>query len=100
MQAENLSVTRRTMGHFYLKLVWVMEHYEVHLKGKHFVVYTDHKPLVKLGTVHNKTLNQMQEAMNQFDFEIVYQKGSEMPANFLSRNVVEIIQVNDQLEKE
>jgi hypothetical protein len=77
-----------------------MEHYEVHLKGKHFVVYTDHKPLVKLGTVHNKTLNQMQEAMNQFDFEIVYQKGSEMPANFLSRNVVEIIQVNDQLEKE
>jgi hypothetical protein len=76
--------------------VWAMEHLDIYLKGKHFVLYTDRKPLVKLGTVPNKTLNQIQEAMNQFDFEIVYQKGSEMPVNFLSRNVVEMIQADDQ----
>ncbi len=49
---------------------------------------TDHKPLVNLGAVHTKALSQIQEAMIKYDFEIMYQKGSEMPADFLSRNVV------------
>ena len=81
--------------------VWAMDHYSVYLKGKHFVLYTDHKPLVKLGTVHNKTLNRMQEAMLEFDFEIIYQKGSEMPADFLSRNVVDMISaISDDEEME
>ena len=48
----------------------------------------DHRPLEKLGKVHTKTLNRLQEAMLTFDFEIVYKKGSEMPADFLSRNMV------------
>ena len=38
--------------------------------------------------MHTKTLNQLQEAMLTFDFKIVYKKGTEMPANFLSRNMV------------
>ena len=76
--------------------VWGMEHFSVYLRGKHFVLYTDHKPLVKLGLVHNKTLNRMQEAMNEYDFEIIYQKGSEMPADYLSRNVVDVIQIDDE----
>ncbi|MGV0994312.1 MAG: reverse transcriptase domain-containing protein, partial [Mycobacterium sp.] len=80
--------------------VWAMEHYSVYLRGKHFILYTDHKPLIKLGAVHNKTLNRMQEAMLQYDFEIIYQKGSEMPADFLSRNVVNVINVsNDEWRK-
>ena len=29
--------------------------------------------------------------MNTFDFEIVYKKGSEMPADYLSRNLVSAI---------
>jgi hypothetical protein len=42
----------------------------------------------------------MQEAMNTYDFEIIYQKGSEMPADYLSRNVVNSIQIEDgQMEK-
>ena len=76
--------------------VWAMEHYSVYLRGKHFVLYTDHKPLVKLGTVHNKTLNRMQEAMLEYDFEIIYQKGSEMPADYLSRNVVDLVHCDDE----
>ena len=80
--------------------VWAMEHYTVYLRGKHFVLYTDHKPLVNLGTINTKTLNRMQEAMNTYDFEIIYQKGSEMPADYLSRNVVNSIQIEDgQMEK-
>ena len=68
--------------------IWGMEHFHINLKGKHFTLFTDHKPLEKLGKVHTKTLNRLQEAMNTYDFEIVYKKGSEMPADFLSRNVV------------
>jgi recombinational DNA repair protein RecR len=80
--------------------VWAMEHYTVYLQGKYFVLYTDHNPLVNLGTIHTKTLSRMQEAMNTYNFEIIYQKGSEMPADYLSQNVVESIQIEDgQMEK-
>jgi len=68
--------------------IWGMEHFDTYLRGRHFTLYTDHKPLEKLGTVHTKTLNRLQENMNKFDFEIRYKKGSEMPADYLSRNVV------------
>ena len=64
--------------------VWGMEHFTHFLRGRHFTLYTDHKPLVNLGAVHNKALSQIQEAMIKYDFEIMYQKGSEMPADFLS----------------
>jgi len=40
----------------------------------------DHQPLEKLGKVHTKMLNQLQEIMNTYDFDIIYKKGSEMPA--------------------
>ena len=81
--------------------IWAMEHYSVYLKGKPFNLYTDHKPLVTLKTVHNKTLNRLQELMLTYDFETIYLMGSEMPADFLSRNVVEAISTNDiQIEKD
>ena len=71
--------------------VWAMDHFDVNLRGKNFLLYTDHKPLEKLGKVHTKTLNRLQEAMNTYSFQIIYKKGSEMPADYLSRNVVDSI---------
>ena len=68
--------------------IWAMEHFDALLRRQHFTLFTDHQPLEKLGKVHTKTLNRLQEAMLTFDFEIVCKKGSEMPANFLSRNMV------------
>jgi len=65
--------------------VWGMEHFHEYLKGKHFVLYTDHKPLEKLGHLHSKTMNRLQSAMLEYDFIIQYKKGSNMPADFLSR---------------
>jgi hypothetical protein len=59
--------------------IWGMEHFSTYLRGRKFTLYTDHRPLEKLGKVHTKTLNRLQEAMNTFDFEIIYKKGSEMP---------------------
>ncbi len=34
--------------------------------------------------------------MNTFDFEIIYKKGSEMPANYLSRNLISAISWNSE----
>jgi hypothetical protein len=73
-----------------------MDHFSTHLKGQHFMLFSDHKPLEKLGKVHTRTLNWLQEAMNTFDFEIVYKKGSEMPADFLCRNVINSISCNNE----
>ena len=67
-------------------VVWAMEYYQEHLRGRHFIVYTDHKSLESMGTLHTKTLNRLTLAMLDFDFEIRYKKGSEMPADFLSRS--------------
>jgi len=75
--------------------IWGMEHFFTYLKGRHFTLFTDHKPLEKLGLVHSKTLNRLQEMMNSYDFTIQYKKGSEMPADFLSRNVVDSIKWDD-----
>jgi hypothetical protein len=64
--------------------VWGMEHFKHYLRRRHFALYADHKPLVNLGTIHTKALSQIQEAKLKYDFEIIYQKGSEMTADFLS----------------
>ncbi len=81
--------------------IWGMDHFFTYLKGQHFPLFSDHKPLEKLGKVHTRTLNQLQEAMNIFDFEIVYKKGSEMPADFLSQNVIDSISWNyEQIQEE
>jgi hypothetical protein len=47
--------------------------------------------LKKLGKVHTKTLKGIQEIMNTFNFDIVYKKGSEMPTDYLSCNLVNAI---------
>ena len=74
--------------------IWGIEHFETYLRGKHFILYTDHKPLEKLGEVHTKMFNRLQELMNEFDFEICYKKGSEMPADFLRQNAVKAINLD------
>jgi len=64
---------------------WAIEHFDIYLRGRKFVLYTDHKPLETLNSVHQKTLNRLQEKMSLYDFELRYKKGSEMPADVLSR---------------
>ena len=69
--------------------VFGIEHFDVYLKGKKFILYTDHRPLEKLNAVHTKTLNRLQQLMTEFTFEMRYKPGEENgPADYLSRNVV------------
>jgi len=67
---------------------WGMDFYHEYLKGKKFILFSDHKPLEKLGHLHTKTLNRLQLAMLEYDFEIQYKKGIQMPADYMSREVV------------
>jgi hypothetical protein len=62
-----------------------MDHFNEYLKGKKFILYTDHKLLEKLGHLHSKTMNGFQTALLEHDFIIKYKKGSDMPADYLSR---------------
>ncbi|MGV1013323.1 MAG: DDE-type integrase/transposase/recombinase, partial [Flavobacterium sp.] len=75
---------------------WGIEHFSVYLRGRKFTLYTDHKPLEKLSNVHTKTLNRLQQIMNEHDFIIMHKKGSEMPADFLSRNLISVINIVDK----
>jgi hypothetical protein len=59
-------------------VVWAIEYYQEHLRGRRFILYTDHKLLESLGTLHTKTLNRLQLAMMDFDFEIRNKKGSQL----------------------
>jgi hypothetical protein len=65
--------------------VWEMDFFNEDLKGKQFILYTDHKLLEKLGHLHSKMLGRIQTALLEHDFVIQYKKGSNMPADYLSR---------------
>jgi hypothetical protein len=62
-----------------------MEVFNEYLRGKQFILFTDHKPLEKLGHLHTKTLNRLQTALLEHNFVVQYKKGTSMPADYLSR---------------
>jgi hypothetical protein len=60
--------------------VWGMDTFNKYLTGKQLILYTNHKPLKKLGHLHSKTMNPLQTALLDHNFIIQYKKGSNMPA--------------------
>jgi hypothetical protein len=75
---------------------WAVDHFDVYLRGRHFTLYTDHKPLETLKTIHQKTMNRLMERLGMYDFELQYKKGNEMPVDILSRCPVEVNTTNTQ----
>ena len=68
-------------------IVWAIYYFEHYLKGNRFIVRSDNKPSVELGTVHKKTLCRLQEAMLEFDFALEHTEGvNNRAADALSRN--------------
>jgi hypothetical protein len=61
-----------------------MEVFNEYLRGKQFILFTDHKPLEKLGHLHTKMLNRLQAALLEQDFVVQYKRGTSMPADYLS----------------
>jgi hypothetical protein len=62
-----------------------MEIFNEYLRGKQFILFTDRKSSEKLGNLHTKTLNRLQTALLEHDFVVQYKKGTNMPADYLSR---------------
>jgi hypothetical protein len=71
-----------------------MGYFNIYLRGRLFTVFSEHKPLETSGKKQDKTLSRIQEAFMQWDFEIIYKKGIEMPVDYLSRNVVEALDMS------
>ena len=69
---------------------WAIDHFDVYLRGRRFTLYTDHKPLETMKTIHQKTMNRLMERLNMYDFDLQYKKGAEMPADILSRCPLEV----------
>ncbi len=65
--------------------VWGIEVFNQYLRGKQFIIFTDHKPLEKLGHLHTKMLNRLQTALLEHNFVVQYKKGTNMPNDYLSR---------------
>ena len=42
---------------------WAIDYFAVYLRGKHFELFTDHKPLETLNKVHKETLNRRNMAL-------------------------------------
>ena len=73
-----------------LSLLWGIEYFHLYLFGAPFMLYTDHKPLELIyANPCSKPIARIQSWMlilQQSDFEVVYKKGSDNPADFLSRH--------------
>jgi hypothetical protein len=66
--------------------VFGMEQFHHFLITSRFALYTDHRPLCKLSSVHVKTLNRLQFKMTELHLDIKYIEGKKnIVANFLSR---------------
>ena len=98
--SKQLQAHEKNYSAFLLELracVYGIEHFQVYLKGPHFFLYCDHKPLETLGKVHSKTLCRLRQLMLEYNFTIKYKPGAQNGvADFLSRNPVSAIQVPKQ----
>ena len=68
--------------------LWGIEHFQYYLNGRPFLLFTDHKPLTGLGKVHKRTHARLRQAVLNYNFQLIYKKGDEMPADHMSPNVV------------
>jgi len=67
--------------------VHAIDYFSHYLRGRHFLLYTDHAPLQKLSSIHTKTLHRLHALLNEHSFEMRHIPGKRNPvADFLSRS--------------
>jgi Integrase zinc binding domain/Integrase core domain len=93
MQAKSCKSMNATTHLFCLKSkppFGGMDHFGTYLRERKFTLVTDHRPLEKLGKVHTKTKNRLQDVMNTYDLTLFTKKEVKMPADNLSRNLANL----------
>jgi hypothetical protein len=87
--SRQLHPHERNYSAFLLELqacVYGIDFFSHHLRGRHFFLHTDHKPVVKLSKVHTKTLNRLHTLLLEHHCTVVHVDGSQNSvADFLSR---------------
>ena len=77
----------------HLGMVWACRHFRPYLAGKHFLLRTDHKPLVSLNRIQGQALERLRAELDDFrPFTVQYIKGDKMPADGLSRSKIDGIE--------
>ena len=71
-----------------LGICFSISYFEKYLRKK-FYVHSDHRPLSCCKTIHKRTISRFREILANYDFEIIYEKGETMVADFPSRHAVE-----------
>ena len=73
-----------------LAIVWGIKHFHLYVFGAPFTLITDHKPLQ---LIYNNPQSRPPARierwflrLQQYDFQVIYKKGSDNPADFLSRH--------------
>jgi hypothetical protein len=88
----------RNYSAFLLELaaaVYGIDQFYLLLRGRPFILYTDHKPLEALPTRQEKTLHRLQEKLLEHQFEIRYAPGPRNIADFLSRSATTVAPVQE-----
>ena len=71
-------------------MVWATRYFREQLRGRRFILFTDHKPLATCTEAQGKSLTELQLLSLEFDLVIQHKKGINMPADFLSRSGLEL----------
>ena len=80
---ENLSAYALEMR----SAIWAIKSLHHYLKGRHFTVISDNKPLVANTNNTSKAINRLQQTLMDYDATIIHQPGSaNAVADILSRN--------------
>jgi transposase InsO family protein len=100
--SRSLKPNEKNYSAFLLEMAaatWAIDHYSVYLRGRKFTLFTDHKPLEKLTTRHQKTLLRLQEQMSEFQFLIKHRAGKDnVGPDALSRNA-QILELDEESVK-
>lgn len=71
-----------------LAVVWAVQSFRAYLMGRHFTIFTDHKPLRGLANLKDPTsrLSRLRHKLSEYDYEICYKSGKKnQNADALSR---------------
>ena len=82
---QRYGITEKEM----LAVIWAIKKFEYELRGRRFILETDHKALMEIrqkAVFNNNRINRWIEKIQEFDFEVNYIKGKDMgEADRLSR---------------